>query len=245
MRALLPEAREAVSDEYLLERYDSAQRPFIRFNFVSSVDGSAQLNGLSGALGTEADHRVFTLLRRLAQVVLVGSGTVHAEGYEGPLVSDADRAWRTSHGLEADPVLAIVSRSLSLGPDMAVLNQSPAPVLLFCAEPVSEQVRASYPQNVQIIQVGQAGGGADPAQVVQELTARGLDFIHAEGGPRLFGQFAAAGQLDSLCLSYSPVLASGQGSRICVAQHEQQLKLRLHTLLEEESMLLCDYRVQR
>ncbi|WP_313813581.1 dihydrofolate reductase family protein [Glutamicibacter sp.] len=243
MRALLPDVLENVDDDYLLSRYGSRQLPFIRFNFVSSVDGSAQLGGLSGALGSAADHRVFMLLRRLAQVVLVGSGTVHAEGYEGPLVSDEDRAWRLAHNLSPDPVLAIVSRSLSLSPQTPALNESPAPVLLFCAEPVSEQVRASYPSNVEIIQIGRRGDGVDPSQIVAQLVSRGLQFIHAEGGPRLFGQFAAAGVLDSLCLSYSPVLAAGQGARICSSPEETEIQLHLHTLLEEDSMLLSEYRV--
>lgn len=245
MRALLPQPIDHVDDEYLLSRYASTRRPFVRFNFVSSVDGSAQLGGLSAALGSDGDQRIFKLLRRPAQVVLVGSGTVHAEGYAGPLVSDADQAWRTARGLGAHPVLAIVSYHLSIAPDAEVLTSSPGPVLLYTCEQVTGQQRDSYPEHVQLVQVADNGQGPDPAQIVADLDSRGLQAIHAEGGPHIFGQFVAAGQVDSLCVSYSPVLAAGAGSRIARSQSEQQRSLTLHTLLEEDSMLFAEYRADR
>ncbi len=244
MRALLPTPVDDVNDEFLLSRYAGDREAFVRFNFVSSADGSAQLQGLSGALGSPGDQRIFDLLRRLAQVVLVGSGTIHAEGYDGPLVSEEAQSWRVSHGLSAHPTLAIVSRSLSIAADAAVLVRSPAPVLLFTCERVTDQLSAQYPQNVQLIQVSDSGEGPDPAQIVGRLNDLGLKFIHAEGGPRIFGQFIAADQVDSLCVSYSPVLAAGAGSRISHSEHDVQHKLRLHTLLEEDSMLFAEYRAR-
>ena len=57
--------------------------PSVRVNFVSSVDGAVTVDGRSGGLGTAADKAVFGLLRRLADVVLVGAGTVRAEDYRG------------------------------------------------------------------------------------------------------------------------------------------------------------------
>jgi hypothetical protein len=54
----------------------------VRANMVASVDGAATGgDGRSGTLGTPADARVFAVLRALADVVLVGAGTVRAEGY--------------------------------------------------------------------------------------------------------------------------------------------------------------------
>lgn len=244
MRALLPDHRAEADDEYLLTRYSSDRLPFIRFNFVSSVDGSAQLSGLSGQLGSEADRRVFMLLRRFAQVILVGSGTVHAEGYEGPLVSGEAAAWRTANGYAEHPVLAIVSRSLSIDPGAPAITQSPSQVLIFTAETIDEDTRQKFPSHVELVQVAMRGNAPDPEKIVEELIGRGLEFIHAEGGPRLFGQFADAKQLDSLCLSISPLLVAGRGSRVCVGEEEVELPLELHTLLEEDSMLLAEYRIK-
>ena len=55
----------------------------LRANFVASADGAASLEGVSAGLSSPADKRVFSVLRGLADVVLVGAGTVRAEGY-GP-----------------------------------------------------------------------------------------------------------------------------------------------------------------
>src|SRR4051812_16839170 len=63
-------------------------RRLVRVNFVASIDGAATDHGLSGGLSGPADKRVFDLLRRLSDVILVGAGTVRAEGY-GAMQLDA------------------------------------------------------------------------------------------------------------------------------------------------------------
>ena len=49
------------------------------------------MDGLSAGLGSKADQRVFGMLRRLADVVLVGAGTVRAEDYRGARRPTRDR----------------------------------------------------------------------------------------------------------------------------------------------------------
>ena len=49
---------------------------------VMSADGAGSLDGLSGGLSAAGDKRVFGILRVLADVVLVGSGTAEAESYK-------------------------------------------------------------------------------------------------------------------------------------------------------------------
>src|SRR5690606_14940003 len=109
-------AADALSDNELLDLYAVADRatPWLRANFVSSVDGAATHNGLSAGLGSPADRRVFDLLRRLADVIVVGAGTVRAEGYGGLSLDDDSADWRIANGLTAQPVFAVVSSSLNL-----------------------------------------------------------------------------------------------------------------------------------
>lgn len=57
---------------------------WVRAGFVTSLDGRVTgADGGSGALneGSEGDHAVFEHLRDWADVVVVGAGTVRAEGY--------------------------------------------------------------------------------------------------------------------------------------------------------------------
>ncbi|PRA12771.1 hypothetical protein CQ010_02635 [Arthrobacter sp. MYb211] len=242
MRELLPSNMPEVGDTYLLERYAASQRPFVRFNFVSSIDGSAQSDGLSGGLGSAGDGRIFSLLRRLADVILVGAGTVRAEGYAGALIGDEDISWREARGLSAQPVLAIVSHGLHLEPDDEVFTLSPVPVLVFTSVQVTEEHRSRFASHVELVEVAEADRGCDPQEIVADLLARGLGFIHAEGGPHLLGQFIAADRLDSMCVSYSPMLLAGSGQRIAHGPRQAALAMKIHSLFEEESMLFCDYR---
>ncbi|WKK73267.1 dihydrofolate reductase family protein [Rathayibacter oskolensis] len=89
---LHPSAGADLDDDELLALYsrEAAER-WLRVNFVSSIDGAVTHDGVSGDLGGEADLRVFDLLRRLADVVLVAAGTVRAEGY-GPMVLGEEAA---------------------------------------------------------------------------------------------------------------------------------------------------------
>ncbi|MFK5634204.1 dihydrofolate reductase family protein [Ornithinimicrobium sp. LYQ103] len=64
-----------------------ADGTWVRAGLVTSLDGrAAGPDGLSGSLnrGSAGDHAVFDHLRRWADVVVVGAGTVRDEGY-GPL----------------------------------------------------------------------------------------------------------------------------------------------------------------
>ena len=74
---------DELSDEELIAVYEVADRsvPHLRANFVSSLDGAVEIDGQSKALSSDSDSRVFSMIRRLADVVLVGAGTIRDEGY--------------------------------------------------------------------------------------------------------------------------------------------------------------------
>ena len=59
-------------------------RPWVSGIMVSSLDGRATLEGTSRKLGGPQDLQMLLALRRRADALIVGPGTVAAEGY-GPL----------------------------------------------------------------------------------------------------------------------------------------------------------------
>ena len=62
--------------------WDWPEGPWLRVNFVATVDGSAQgRDGRSGTINNEVDKQVFHELRASADVILVGAGTARAESY--------------------------------------------------------------------------------------------------------------------------------------------------------------------
>lgn len=219
-----------------------AGRPWTRMMFISSVDGAATVDGRSGGLGSPADQRVLALARRDADVILVGAGTVRAEGYAGELVDAEAAAWRTARGMDGHPEVAVVSGGLHLAADDPFFVRAPRrPVVLTCAAALRDHAdrAAALAEVADVLAAGESD--VDPALALDLLAARGHRVVHGEGGPHLFGSVAAAGRLDELQLSLSPVLAGGQGPRILASAEQLGLDLRLVHVLQADSMLLLRY----
>ena len=107
---------------------------WLRANFIASLDGGATFGGKSGQLGGSGDRAVFSLLRELADVILVGAGTVRAEGYAGARPTVPQRQRRQACGQSEVPQLAIVTKSGRLERDMPVFTRTEVPPLvLTCA----------------------------------------------------------------------------------------------------------------
>jgi riboflavin biosynthesis pyrimidine reductase len=246
VRQLFPAASGdgPLDDDALLALYSTADRSqaSVRANFVASVDGSATASGLSGSLGGPADRRVFDLLRQLADVILVASGTVRAEGYAGSLVSDEVQAWRGARGWAAHPAVAVVSGSLSLDPAAAFFADAPVRPLVLTCDSADERRRSELEAVSDVVSCGETS--VEPARLVAALVERGLTQIHCEGGPTLLGSLIEADVLDALALTVSPVLEGGAGPRIA-RRDGSPIELRAmvldHVLVADDGMLLTQY----
>lgn len=80
-------------------------RPWVGMCMVSSIDGSTVVDGNSLALSGPADREVLLALRRHADTVMVGAGTVRDEGYgkpskSGQRVAVVSRSGRVDTGTE-------------------------------------------------------------------------------------------------------------------------------------------------
>src|SRR5260221_14376763 len=53
----------------------------VKANMIASVDGAIMVDGRSGGLSGPADRLGFSVLRSLADVIVVGAGTARAERY--------------------------------------------------------------------------------------------------------------------------------------------------------------------
>lgn len=237
-----PHQKAELSDDEVIALYRPTDRsiPRVRANFVASVDGAATASGLSGALGSTADKRVFDLLRRLCDVVLVGAGTVRNEGYGAMRLDDSDVLWRVGQGMPEHPVFAIVSASLRLDPTSDVFAKAPVRPIVITSADADRGRRESLEQVADVLVCGDTA--VDPARMVAALVERGLTQIHSEGGPTLLGDLVAADLLDELCLSVSPILEGGVAGRIVV--HPTAVALRRLTLdhvLLADGMLLTRY----
>jgi riboflavin biosynthesis pyrimidine reductase len=188
--------------------------PYLRANMVGSLDGAARAEGRSAPLSSDADMRVFGVLRALADVILVGAETARHEGYRPAKARAAFAARRAADGQSPAPAIAVISRRLDLDFDAPLFAAPSVPTLLLTGagapRAALDRARAA---GAEVVIAGE-GDGVEPARVVRELAARGHARLLHEGGPRVLAQFAAAGVLDELCLTVSPLLTGGDAPRI-------------------------------
>jgi len=191
----------------------------LRVNFVTSLDGAAYIDGLSAGLSGEADKRLFRLLRRECDALLVGAGTFRAENYR-PLTLDAQRrAWRVQRGLAEYPRLVVVSNSLDLDPAHQALANAPVRAAILTTDDIAASAELSKVADVLRCPSLAAG--------LAELKTLGLNQILCEGGPRLFAALAKEDLIDELRLTVSPLLAGAGAGRITDGMPHEVRGMRL------------------
>lgn len=231
-----------LDDEDLARLYAYPAQPdraWVRANFVSTLDGSATgPDGRTGSINTESDVRVFAALRALSDVVLVGAGTVRAEGYRAVQVREPWRRVRASLGLAPVPTLAVVSRSLALPEELLDPPDGGGPVIVVTVADVDPDRRAEIELRLGPASVMTAGEQAvDVGLCLDDLAARGLPRVLCEGGPGLLTEVASRNLLDELCLTLTPLLVGGTGPRIAHGL-PIDVTLRLEHLIETQDVLL-------
>lgn len=202
---------ERVIELYAHPRPTSAAA-WLRSNFVATLDGSIQgLDGRSGSINTLSDRWLFALHRAEADAVLVGAGTVRAEGYRAIDLSDWQRDLRSKLGLAPFPLLAVVSGSLDLDPALAA-DPDTGPVMIITTEDhlVAERTRFAR-AGIDVLPVGR--GMVDLGAAVDQLAALGWQRLLCEGGPRLHRDLLAGDLVDEMSLTLAPSVVGGEGQR--------------------------------
>lgn len=245
MRLVWPESADGELDRDALADLYAHDEGCVRVNFVASADGAVAVEGVSGGLEAPGDKQVFGLLRELADVVLVGAGTVRAEGYRGARTSPEREARRRARGRAPVPPIAVVSTRGDLDPGAALFTDTAvAPLVLTAADAAAGARCALAGTGAEVV----AASGADPAvtdpdAVLGALADRGLTRVLCEGGPALFGALLAGGRVDELCLSLAPQLVGGDAGRIVTgAALDAPRRLALASVLAHDDGLLLRYR---
>jgi riboflavin biosynthesis pyrimidine reductase len=207
---------------------------------VASADGAQSVDGRSGGLSGAADRMIFTVLRSLADLILVGAGTVRAERYR-PV--QADEVWAGLRPPGAPvPAIAVVTGRLDLDPDSALFTAAApdAQTIVITTGAAPPDQRAAIARNARVIEAGQ--DRLDLAAAVSALHGLGYASILTEGGPTLLGHLAEAGLIDELCLTTSPVLAAGSAWRIIRSPSACGARLSLTHVLHDDGFLFSRYR---
>jgi riboflavin biosynthesis pyrimidine reductase len=202
-------------------------------NFVASIDGvvaipeELQSSHLIAA-GSEGDRFLMGLLRACADAVLVGAGTLHGSPQT---LWTAEHAYPPAAPFYADlrrrrdrppqPTLAVLSGSGSIDPRHPALARR---TLVLTSEHGAARLGDRLPGATTIAALGD-GPVVDPVAAVEALRAAGHELILCEGGPTLFGALTAAGLVDELFLTLSPLLAgrATAGTRLSLLEGAELL----------------------
>lgn len=242
LQQLFPSPAELAPDpqeEALTALYDSTDipqdRPRVQSNMVQSLDGKiAGADGLSGTISSPADKRVFAVLRALADVVVVGASTVREEGYTRLPARQRFAEARRARGQEPAPVLAIITGSGNLDVDH-LTSAGSGRIIVFTTSDDDEVLRRLRSSMSEVIRVD----SADPHTVLDGLAQRGFKRALCEGGPSLLGEWAAAGAIDEMCVTTSPLLVGGDGPGILGrVELDSPAGLRLLSAVEGDSTLM-------
>lgn len=209
MRGLIPAGEEVDFGrllEDLLRSPQTTRRPYLACAFISTLDGRATIGGRTEGLGFHMDARVLTRLRTFADAVLIGANTMRSERYDRMLPVPRLREYREQIGLPADPLTVIVSRSLDLPWDAGLFTDGHGEVVIATSSPLSPP---PTPTRVELIRSEEVDL---PALFERLHRERGVESVSCEGGPTLFHNLVAAGLVDDLFLTHTPVL-TGDGER--------------------------------
>lgn len=240
MRRLFPDAAE-LDEAGLIEAYRPAPGRSLRVNFVASLDGAVTVDGRSEELGSPGDRRIFTVLRALADVVLVGHGTAAAEGYRPVTPESPVGRLRAAIGRQPTAPIAVVSRRASLDPAARLVGGAVSPTLLVTCQAADRDRRdALADAGVTVLVCGD--DDVDLPLALDRLAALGHEQVLCEGGPGLLHAALSAGVVDELDLSLAPALVGGE-TRLLGQALPDVVRLELRQLLEEDGMLFGRYGV--
>ncbi|WP_245788468.1 pyrimidine reductase family protein [Amycolatopsis marina] len=224
--------------ERIYDYPEQLDRPWVQVNFVSSADGAVTVDGRSEGLSHPADKRLFLLGRDLADVILVGAGTVLAEDYRG--ARQTERRARLDRG--GVPPIAVVTNRCTIHPDSRLLTDTHVPpIVLTCSAAPPERRAELADAGADVVLAGEQM--VDLHAALKALEERGLRRVDCEGGPHLFGSLLGAGLVDQLCLTMAPLLAGPGPDRITAGPGiEKPQDMRLASLLQEDDFLMLRYR---
>jgi riboflavin biosynthesis pyrimidine reductase len=185
-----------------------ADRPFVYVNMIMTVDGRSAVDGRSSALGDEADLETLLELRTAADAVLIGTGTLRAEGYARLVGNEERRGRRVALGLTADPLAVLISRRFDIPWEAGLFQAAEQPVLIYSGV---DGTAPDVPAPVEVV------SAASPAAALTDLRRRGVRALLCEGGPTLNRSLLADGLVDELFVTVFPLLTGDDSEATIIA----------------------------
>jgi riboflavin biosynthesis pyrimidine reductase len=196
--------------------------PHVFSNFVTTLDGVVSLHAKGHASGADIsgfsaqDRMVMGLLRAVADVVVIGSGTLGADRRHVwtaaailPELADEYRQLSKALGKREAPLNVIVSGSGEIDLHLPVFVSGEVQVLIVTTTAGAKRLRRQkVPDSVQIRAIDRSAGAVPASAILDEVSrVSSGKLILVEGGPRLLGDFYAQRLVDQQFLTLASQIA--------------------------------------
>jgi riboflavin biosynthesis pyrimidine reductase len=196
--------------------------PYIFSNFVTTLDGVVSLRTRGHANGGDIsgfnaqDRMVMGLLRAVADVVIVGSGTLAADSQQVwtpeaicPELAPVYGQLRKALGKSGPPLNVIVSGSGSLNLRLPVFSSGQVQVkIITTAAGAKRLAKQRIPHAVEIRAIRRGGAEISARRICSEVcSVRGVKRVLVEGGPRLLADFFKQRLVSEQFLTLAPQIA--------------------------------------
>lgn len=208
--------------QHQLHHKGSKEHPFVYTNYIATLDGRIALEyphsdhtSIPTDITSEIDQRLYQELAAQADVLLT-SGRYLRELGEGraqhpPPISDEYPEllqWRREQGLEPQPAIVILSRSLDLPLD--TLNSLGRKVYVATGGGADKRKLAAIAETGVSVLLSGEGKAVEGCELVEELGMMGYASIYSIAGPALLDTLLRAGKVDRLYLTQVHMLFGGE-----------------------------------
>jgi len=198
-----------------------SRKPHVISNFVTTLDGVVSLSEKGHASGGDisgfsaVDRAVMGLLRAVVDVIIVGSGTLDvdrrhvwtAERVYPPLAADYRRLRRALRK-DASPLMVVVSGSGRIDLSLPLFTSGEMRSLIVTSVAGARRLRMQKASGYVEIRAARGGEAISAPSILSQVRrVNPGKLILVEGGPRLIGDFFAAGLLDEQFLTLAPQVA--------------------------------------
>jgi len=223
-----PGARRPLEGTYLAEplrQHGTPAQPFVYANFVASLDGRIAIveadTGESYVLedlASRADWRLFQELQAQADCLVTHGGYLRALAQRkfGDILQVGVREdardigeWRRAHGLERQPAVAIVSRTLDFPmPPSLAAHAQPVHIITGSDAP-RERVAYWRDRGYEVLYAG-TGASVQGSRLIATLGALGYARLYLLAGPQMLETVLRDGALSRLYLTITHQIIGGE-----------------------------------
>ena len=156
----------------------------------------------------DQEHLEYQVSR--ADLILVGAGTIRAEGTTFTIRNPELIAARAVRGQSPQPITCVVSRSLELSVDLPFFSQDVERWILTTRSSMERNTQPTLSNLARLVDLGDKDLNWD--QAYDFLDKQGIRKVVALGGGNLTATLLDAGRIDDLWLTIWPVIFGGRNA---------------------------------